>query len=112
MVSRSTTACLRLCEVASCSAGSDVTTPNSAAPAHRAQDLGGLQQLLGRDAAPVQAGSADALLLDDGDGQTRARAVERGRVPARAAAEDDEIEVVRHLVESSRRARCFIGSRG
>ncbi len=95
-VSRSTTACLRVCEVASSSAGSEVSTPNSAAPPHGPQHLGGLEQLLGRDAAPVQAGAADPLLLDDGDVHAGARAVERGRVPARTATEDDEIEVVGH----------------
>ena len=41
----------------------------------------------------------DALLLDHGDAHPRARAVERGGIPARTTTEDDEVEVVRHLVE-------------
>ena len=61
-----------------------------------AQHLGGLQQLLRGDAPPVQAGPADARLLDHGDVQAGRRAVERGRVATRAAAEDDDVVVIGH----------------
>ena len=66
--------------------------------AHRAEHLGGLEQLLGRDAAAVQAGAADALLLDERDAQAGRRAVERGRVPAGSATEDDDIDVFGHAL--------------
>ena len=69
---------------------------------HRAQHLGGLQQLLGRDAAAVQAGAAEPLLLDDRDAHARRRAVERGRVAARTTAEHDEIEVVGTSISSGK----------
>ena len=66
--------------------------PNSAGAPDRAQHLRGLEQLLRRDAATVQAGAADAPLLHHRDAQTGGRAVERGRVPARPTSEHDEIE--------------------
>ena len=50
-VRRSTTACLRVCDVASCSAGAGRQHAELGGGAHRAQHLGRLQQLLGRDAA-------------------------------------------------------------
>ena len=55
-----------------------------------------LEELLGRDAAPVQAGAADLVLFDDGYGQPGGGAVKGGRVPARAAADDDDV-VLRRL---------------
>src|SRR5829696_8868441 len=48
--------------------------------------LGRVQQRLGRDAAPVEAGAAAAvLLLDHGDLEAEAGRADRGRVPAGAA---------------------------
>ena len=58
-----------------------------------AVDLGGLQQLLGRDAAAVQAGAADPALLDHGDVQAGRCAVERGGVSAGPATQHDEVEL-------------------
>ena len=72
-----------------------------------AEDLGGLQELLGRDAAAVQAGASEPVLLDDGDAHAGRRAVERGGVTAGPAAEHDEIEFFGgsfgHDVDLSRR---------
>ena len=62
-------------------------------PGDGAQHLGRLEQLLGGDAAAMEARAPDPLLLDDRDALTHRRAVERGRVPARAATEDDDIEL-------------------
>ena len=56
-------------------------------------DLGGLQELLGRDATAVQAGAADAALLDHGDVQAGRSAVERSGVPAGTPTQYDEIEL-------------------
>ena len=53
-----------------------------------------LEQLLGRDATPVQAGAADLLLLDHGDVETGRRAVQSGRVAARSPADDHDVVVV------------------
>ncbi len=59
----------------------------------RAVHRGRLEELLGRDAAAVQAGPADLVPLDDGDGQPRGGAVERGGVAARSAADHDDVEL-------------------
>src|SRR5437763_1611716 len=59
---------------------------------HRAHDLGRLQQLLGRNAAAVQARAADPGLFDHADGQPGGGAVQGGGIPAGAASEDDDIE--------------------
>ena len=59
LVSRSTTSCLRAWAWPRSSVGSPASTPNSDAPLDRAQHLGRLEQLLGRDAAPVEARPAD-----------------------------------------------------
>ena len=59
----------------------------------RAEHLGGVQQRLGRDAAAVQAGAADLVLLHHRDRQPGRRGVEGRRVSAGAAAEDDEVVV-------------------
>jgi len=56
-----------------------------------------LEQRLGRDASPVQARAAQALLpLDDGDLQAELRRADRGRVAAGAGPDDDHVERVRH----------------
>ncbi len=71
-------------------------------PLDRAQHLGGLQELLGRDATPVQAGPTDPDLLDQRDVETGRRAVQRGRVPSRTATEDHDVELLGqdgHLLE-------------
>ena len=72
--------------------------------AHRAQDLGGLEELLGRDATPVQTRSADALLFHERDVQPGGGAVERGGIAGRASAEDHDVEFVGqngHLLRAS-----------
>lgn len=58
-----------------------------------AEDLGGMQQRLGRDAAPVQAGATDLLLLHQRDRQARRGRVQRRGVPAGTAAEHHDVEV-------------------
>ena len=57
-------------------------------------DRGRLQQFLGRDAAHVQTGAADAVLLDQRDGETGRGAVERRGVATGTAADDDDVEVL------------------
>ena len=57
-------------------------------------DLAGVQERLGRDAAAVQAGSADLVLLDQHHGLAELCRSERGGVPTASAAEDDEIGLV------------------
>src|SRR5207302_6594357 len=46
----------------------------------RAVDGGRLEELLGRDATPVEAGTADLLLLDHGDVEAGGSAVEGGGI--------------------------------
>ena len=62
-------------------------------PFDRPVDGGRLEELLGRDAASVQAGPAHLVPLDDGDGETRRRAVESRGVPTRAATDHDDVEL-------------------
>ena len=58
------------------------------------QDLGDVQQRLGRDAADVQADAAELLAaVDQRDGQPEVGGAERGRVAARAAAEDGHLDL-------------------
>ena len=61
---------------------------------HRAEDLGRLQELLGRNAPTVQARAADAALLDHRDVHPGRRPVERGRVATGPTAENHEVEIV------------------
>src|SRR5262249_61765728 len=60
----------------------------------RAQLLGGLEELLGRDAPPVQTRAADPFALDQRDAQACRRAVQRGGITARSSSEDDDIELL------------------
>src|SRR5690606_38133698 len=62
--------------------------------AHMIGDFGRVQQRLRRDAAAVQAGAADLVLLDQGDFLAEIAGAQRGRVAAAASAEDDEVELV------------------
>jgi hypothetical protein len=50
--------------------------------------LSGVQQRLGGDAAPVQTGAAQLVLLDQGDVQTQLRPTQSSGVPAATASED------------------------
>src|SRR5207245_6475858 len=52
-------------------------------PGHGAEHGGGLQELLGGDAAPVQAGAAHLLLLDPGDAEASGRPAQGSRTPSR-----------------------------
>jgi hypothetical protein len=50
----------------------------------------------------VEAGAADATLLDQGDVEPGGRAVERGRVAGRSATQDHDVELLGqdgHLLE-------------
>ena len=67
--------------------------PVRASVVHGAEDLGGVQQGLGRDAAPVQAGAADLLLLHQGHREAGGRGVERRGVATGAAAKYDDVVV-------------------
>jgi hypothetical protein len=59
-------------------------------------DLGRVQEGLGGDAAAVQAGAADLVLLHQRDRQAELGGAERAGVPARARAEDDDVVRVAH----------------
>jgi hypothetical protein len=61
-----------------------------------ALDGGGLEERLGRDAAPVEAGATQRVLLDHRDVEARRRPVQGGRVPTGPTADDDQIEVRAH----------------
>ena len=54
-------------------------------------DLGRVQQRLGGDAAPVQAGAAEEVLLDEGDAQAELGGAQRAGVAAAPAPEDDDV---------------------
>ena len=56
-----------------------------------------LEQLLGRDATPVQARAPDLVLLDEGDLETGRSAVQGGGVPARTTTDDDDVELLSHV---------------
>src|SRR4029453_13417225 len=60
----------------------------------RSEHLGGLEELLGGDATPGEAGAPDPLVLDHRDAQARRRAVQRGCVPTRSSSEDDAAELL------------------
>lgn len=75
----STTCCLRSCVTPKSRVGSSVVSPNVAASTMAAHG-GRLQQLLGGDAAHVEAGAPDLGHLDQGDVEPG------GHAPYRAAA--------------------------
>ena len=56
--------------------------------------VGRLQELLGRHAAPMQAGAADLVALDDRDIEPGGRPVEGGRVAAGPSADHDHVELL------------------
>ena len=60
----------------------------------RAERVRRLQELLGRDAAPVEAGAANLVLLDHRSGEAGRAGVERRSVATRPTADDHEIEVL------------------
>ena len=70
-------------------------TPNVLALAGVVGDLGGVQQRLGRDAAAVQAGAADLVLLDQRDPLAELGGAQRAGVAAAAATEDDDVVAAR-----------------
>ena len=59
-------------------------------------DRRGLEKRLGRDASPVQTGTTERVLLDQGDLETGRGGVERSGVAARPATDDDDIERITH----------------
>src|SRR5690606_10100483 len=60
--------------------------------------LRGVQQRLGRDTAPVQAGTSDLVLLHQPDRQVQLGRAQRGSVPARTTAKDNYVELVAHCL--------------
>ena len=72
-------------------------------PAHRPDHVARLEQGLGRDAATVEAGATDLVLLDEGDVQACGRAVEGGGVATGTTTDDDDVKVLcrgNHLQET------------
>ncbi len=63
-------------------------TPNCVALAGLVGDLAGVQQGLGGDAAAVQAGAAELVLLDQGDVQAQLSPAQGRGVTAATTAED------------------------
>ena len=57
-------------------------------------DLGRVQQRLRRDAADVQTGAADLVLLDQADGDAELDGAQRRGVAAASATQDDKVEVL------------------
>ena len=70
--------------------------PELLRPFDGAEHGGRLEELLRRHAAPVQAGPADLVLLDDRDRQPGRPGVESRGVPARPTTDDDDV-VLRRL---------------
>ena len=60
-------------------------------------DLAGVQQRLRRDAAAVQAGAAELVLLDQRDRQVQLDGAQRGRVTAAAAAENYNVKLAHEI---------------
>ena len=60
----------------------------------RAVDRGGLEELLGRHAASVEAGATHLVPLDDGDGQARRRRRRAQWRTLRAPTDHDDVELV------------------
>jgi hypothetical protein len=56
-------------------------------------DLGGLEQGLGGDTAPVQADAAERITLHDGGLETQLSRADGGHIAAGAAADDDDVEI-------------------
>ena len=71
-----------------------VGTPKPAPSLGLVGDLGRVQQRLGRDAAPVQAGAPDLVLLDKRDPLPQLARAQRAGVTPAAAAEDDDVVAV------------------
>ena len=80
-------------------------TPNCALSRAPVGDLAGVQQRLGRDAAAVQAGAADLVLLDQDDRLAELGRAQRSGVTAAAAAENDDIGLVLGHEETPVRGR-------
>ena len=80
-------------------AGEDPEVPRRADVVH---DLGGMQEGLGRDAAPVQAGPTDLVALDEADAQTELGGAQGAGVAGVAAAEDRHINRFSHHPSLSR----------
>ncbi len=69
--------------------------PHSFALLHDLERVRVLEQRLGRNAAPQQAGAAERLLLfDDGDLQAELRGADGRHVAAGAGADDDDVVLV------------------
>ena len=60
---------------------------------HPVQQVGSLEQRLGRDAAPIQARAAEAVALDQAHRQAKLRGANGAHV-AHAAAEDEQVEAL------------------
>ena len=66
---------------------------------HVVEDFRRAQQRLGRDAAPVQADTAEIVALDDGRLETELRRADGGDIAAGAGADDQNVEIrVSHTV--------------
>jgi hypothetical protein len=65
--------------------------PESLAVPGQVGDLRRVQQGLGRDAPPVQAGPADPVLLDEHNPLAKLGRAERARIAAAAATEDHDV---------------------
>ena len=72
-------------------------TPHLSACLHRVQHFGRRQQRLRRNAAVVEAGAAEVMLLDDGDARAELGRLQRRDVAAGAGADHQELIVVRHV---------------
>ena len=66
--------------------------PEFLGPVHQVEHLGRAQHRLGRNAAPVQADTAQVLALDDGNLLAQLRRPDGGNIAARAGPDHDHVE--------------------
>ena len=71
---------------------------------HRVIELGGAQQRLGRDAAPIQADAAEMLALDDRGLQAKLCGADRGDIAAGTRADHGNIEAMSVMRMTASRA--------
>ena len=94
--SESETAARRLPSASQSIEASSTTTPQLGAVARLVVELGGVEDGLGRDAGVVEAAPARLVALDHRGLLAELGGADRGDVAARATADDDHVERIRH----------------
>ncbi len=96
---------LRLTTAAASKRGLSAARPKLVGVAHQLEDLGGAQQRLGRDAAPVEADAAQMLALDQRHLHAELCGPDGGDIAAGTAADDDQVEALGQSLASPLRRR-------